>query len=157
MIMPYFRESLLVPFYTSLNADISGTGKDIKKRSMISFQFFPYFHIKKVKIFISYPLRHLFEHLLRFSMRRKTEKKKREEQAQSGVNQYYGIEAVLAVGVIDGLGYYIYWTKKGDLQGPASGEVKDVSIPRNNTPSPQTNKFEIDQFIQGLIKWTRRV
>ena len=28
------------------------------------------------------------------------------------VNQYYGIEAVIALGVIGGLGYYIYRTKK---------------------------------------------
>ena len=30
----------------------------------------------------------------------------------SGVNQYYRIGAVLALGVIGGLGYYIYQTKK---------------------------------------------
>ena len=46
--------------------------------------------------------------------RKNREVKKREEQAQlergftSGVNQYYGIGAVIAVGVIGGLGYYIY-------------------------------------------------
>ena len=28
----YFGEPLLVPFYTSLNVDISGTRKDIKER-----------------------------------------------------------------------------------------------------------------------------
>ena len=43
--------------------------------------------------------------------------KKREEQVQlekttSGVNQYYGIRAVIALGVIGGLGYYIYRSKK---------------------------------------------
>ena len=46
---------------------------------------------------------------------RKREAKKREEQAKlekSGVNQYYGIGAVIALGVIGGLGYYIYRTKK---------------------------------------------
>ena len=44
--------------------------------------------------------------------------KKREEQAQlekSGVNQYYGIRAVIALGVIGGLGYYIYQTKEGQV------------------------------------------
>ena len=49
------------------------------------------------------------------SNRKKTEAKKREEQVKleaSGVNQYYGIGAVLALGVIGGLGYYIYQTKK---------------------------------------------
>ena len=42
---------------------------------------------------------------------KKREAKKREEQVQLekiGVNQYYGIGAVLALGVIGGLGYYIY-------------------------------------------------
>ena len=48
--------------------------------------------------------------------RRKREEKKREEQMQSRVkselNQYYSIGAVIAVGVIGGVGYYIYRTKK---------------------------------------------
>ena len=42
---------------------------------------------------------------------KKREVKKREEQAKfeaNGVNQYYGIGAVIALGVIGGLGYYIY-------------------------------------------------
>ena len=52
------------------------------------------------------------------SNRKKREEKKREEQVKleaSGnwrpVNQYYGIGAVLALGVIVGLGYYIYRKK----------------------------------------------
>ena len=46
--------------------------------------------------------------------RKKREAKKREEQGQlergfaSGVSQYYGTGAVIVVGVIGGLGYYIY-------------------------------------------------
>ena len=71
--------------------------------------------------------------------RKKREAKKREEQAQlkSRVNQYYGIGAVMAVGVIGGAGCYIYRTKKG--------EVKDASITRNPTVSQQpSNKFEMD-------------
>ena len=47
--------------------------------------------------------------------RKKREVKKREEQAQlekSRVNQYYSAGAVIAVGVIGGLGYYIYRTKQ---------------------------------------------
>ena len=70
--------------------------------------------------------------------------KKREEQAQleiNGVNQHYGIGAVIAVGVICGLGYYIYRNKKGQ----ASREVKDVSMPRNPPKQPpQSNKFDTD-------------
>ena len=51
---------------------------------------------------------------------RKREAKKREEQVQlekttSRVNQYYGIRAVIAVGVTGGLGYYIYRSKKGEV------------------------------------------
>ena len=53
--------------------------------------------------------------------RKKREAKKREEQAQlergftSGVNQYYGFGAILALGMISGLGYYIYRSKKGEV------------------------------------------
>ena len=49
---------------------------------------------------------------------KKREAKKREEQAQlergftSGMNQYYGIGAVISLGVIGGLGLFIYRTKK---------------------------------------------
>ena len=49
------------------------------------------------------------------SNRKKREAKKREEQVKleaSGVNQYYRIGAVIALGVIGSLGYYIYRTKK---------------------------------------------
>ena len=70
--------------------------------------------------------------------RKKREAKKREEQAQLekiGVNQYYGIGAVIALGVIGGLGYYIYRTKKG----PTIREVMDVSMPHN-----PPYKFEMD-------------
>ena len=72
------------------------------------------------------------------SNRKKREAKKREEQVKleaSRVNQYYGIGAVLALGLIGGLGYYIYRTKKGEQPQ------------RNNPklhPQPQTNKFEMD-------------
>ena len=70
------------------------------------------------------------------SNRKKREAKKREERVKleaSGVNQYYGIGAVLALGVIGGLGYYIYRTKK-------------VEQPQQNKPhlQPHTNKFEMD-------------
>ena len=49
---------------------------------------------------------------------KKREAKKREEQGKlekttSGVNQYYGIGAVIALGVIGGLGDYINWSKEG--------------------------------------------
>ena len=52
------------------------------------------------------------------SNRKKREvKKQAKKQAKleaSGVNQYYGIGAVLVLGVISGLGYYVYQSKKGE-------------------------------------------
>ena len=71
---------------------------------------------------------------------KKREAKKREDQVQfekRGVNQYYRIGAVIAVGVIGGLGYYIYQTKKG----PA---IREITMPVSQQPRPQTNKFEMD-------------
>ena len=86
------------------------------------------------------------------SNRKKREAKKREQVKleASRVNQYYGIGAVmgprllcglLALGVIGGLCYYIYRSKKGEQ-------------PKQNNPKPhpqrqaqnqaQTNKFEMD-------------
>ena len=78
--------------------------------------------------------------------------KKREEQRKeraklekttNGVNQYYGIGAVIALGVIGGLGYYIYWSKKGEvpdrpLQAPTLLQQPCPQV------QPQTNKFEMD-------------
>ena len=48
------------------------------------------------------------------SNHKRREAKKQAKLEASGVNQYYGIGAVLALGVIGGLGYYIYRTKKGE-------------------------------------------
>ena len=66
---------------------------------------------------------------------KKREAKKQVKLEASGVNQYYGIEAVLALGVIGGLGYYIYRSKK--VEKPQQNNPKPH-------PQPQTNKFEID-------------
>ena len=65
---------------------------------------------------------------------------KKREQVKlevSGVNQYYGIGAVIALGVIGGLGYYIYRTKKGEQ----SKQNNPKSHPQTQL---QTNKFEMD-------------
>ena len=71
---------------------------------------------------------------------KKREAKKREEAQNGEMNQYYGIGAVVAVGVIGGLGYYIYRTKKGE----ASGEQPSNPQQNNPKPRPQTNKFGMD-------------
>ena len=74
------------------------------------------------------------------SNRKKKEAKKREEQVKleaSRVNQYYRIGAVIALGVMGGLGYYIYRTKK--VVQPQESDPK----PHHQT-QPQTNKFEMD-------------
>ena len=73
--------------------------------------------------------------------RKKREAKKREEAQNGRVSQYYGIRAVVAVGVIDGLGYYIYRTKKG--QAIAKQGEEQPSNPQQNDPL-KTNKFEMD-------------
>ena len=59
------------------------------------------------------------------SNRKKREVKKREQAKleASRVNQYYGIGAVIALGVMGGLGYYIYQTKKREQ-------------PKQNNPKP---------------------
>ena len=73
---------------------------------------------------------------------RQREAKKAQREAQSeGVNQYYSISAgaVLAVGVIGGLGYYIYRTKKGEVN-----TIPNSPTPQNPPkPCPQNNKFEM--------------
>ena len=73
---------------------------------------------------------------------------KREEQAQlertaSGVNQYYGIGAVIAVGVISGLSYYIYRTKREQVSREVPNRAPQAPTPPQQ-PRPQTNKFEMD-------------
>ena len=73
------------------------------------------------------------------SNHKKREMKKREQAKleASVVKQYHGIGAVIALGVIRGLGYYIYRTKKGEQ-------------PKQKNPKPhpqrqlQSNKFEMD-------------
>ena len=46
------------------------------------------------------------------SNHKKREVEKQAKLEASGVNQYYGIGAVIALGAIGGLGYYIYRTKR---------------------------------------------
>ena len=69
-------------------------------------------------------------------------RKKRELKVQEseGVNQYYSIGAVLAVGVIGGLGYYIYRT-----QQPSHTQLNNPPhCPLQQPPRPQSNKLEMD-------------
>ena len=66
---------------------------------------------------------------------KKREAKKQAKLEANRVNQYYGIGAILALGVKGGLGYYIYQTKKG--------EQAQQNNPKPH-PQPQNNKFEMD-------------
>ena len=77
------------------------------------------------------------------SNRKKREAKKREQAKleASGENQYYGIGAIIALGVIGGLGYYIYRTKKGEQP---KGEAQQNNPKPHPQTQPQTNKFEMD-------------
>ena len=68
-------------------------------------------------------------------------KKGEELKAQkSEGSQYYGIGAVLAVGVIGELGYYLYQAKKGE-----DNVVSPPLQPQpNKQPSTRTNKFQME-------------
>ena len=72
--------------------------------------------------------------------RKKREAKKREEPQNGGMNQYYGIGAVIAVGVIGGLGYYIDRTK----QPSHEPHTQPSNPPNQPLVFPQTNKFEMN-------------
>ena len=73
------------------------------------------------------------------SNRKKREGKKREQAKleASRVNQYYGIGAVIALGVIGGLGYYIYRSKKVE-------QLQQNNPKPHPQTQPQTNNFEMD-------------
>ena len=72
------------------------------------------------------------------SNRKKREAKKQAKLEASGVNQYYGIGAVIALGVIGSLGYYIYRTKKGEQ-------------PQQNNPKPQPQAHKIIREDTGKL------
>ena len=79
--------------------------------------------------------------------RRREEQRKEEaklEKTASGVNQYYGIGAVIALGVIGGLGYYIYRTKRGEQPSSNPQQNNPKPHPQAIAAQPQTNKFEMD-------------
>ena len=67
------------------------------------------------------------------SHHKKREAKKREQVKleASGVNQYYGIGAVIALGVIGGIGYYIYRTKKAEQQNNPNHTLRCNHRPTN--------------------------
>ena len=64
---------------------------------------------------------------------RKREELKAQKSKMLDLSQYYGIGAVLAVGVIGGFGYYLYQAKKG--------QVNNVAPPQQ--PSHPCPKFEM--------------
>ena len=73
--------------------------------------------------------------------KREEQRKEQEQLEKSGANQYYDIGAILALGVIGGLGYYIYQSRKGPTP-------REVMMPASQQPHPQaqaqTNKFDMD-------------
>ena len=79
--------------------------------------------------------------------RKRRELKAQNEVTSRGVRQYYGIGfscafsagAVIAVGVIGGLGYYIYRTKQ-----PLNTQLSNPPHHPPKQPSPKVNKFEMD-------------
>ena len=81
------------------------------------------------------------------SNRKKREAKKQAHLEASRnwkpVSQYYGIGAVLALGVIGGLGYYIYRSKKGEQPQGEAQQNNPKPHPQPQTQA-QTNKFEMD-------------
>ena len=77
--------------------------------------------------------------------RKKREAKKREEQAKlerTGGNQYCRIGAAIALGVLGGLGFYIYQSKK--VEQPSSSLRQNKPHPQAIAAQPQINKFEMD-------------
>ena len=70
---------------------------------------------------------------------KRRELKAQSEAASRGVNQYCGIGAVLAVGVIGSLGYYIYQAKQ-----PSHTQSNNPPHHPPKQLSPQTNKFKMD-------------
>ena len=76
------------------------------------------------------------------SNRKKREAKKQSKLEVSGnwgpVNQYYGIGAVIALGVIGGLGYYIYGSKK--VEQP-QGKVQQNNSKPHPQPKPTSLKW----------------
>ena len=64
---------------------------------------------------------------------KKREAKKQLKLEASRVNQYYGIGAVLALGVIGGLGYYIYRTKKVEQRQQNNPKQHPQMQPQTNT------------------------
>ena len=72
----------------------------------------------------------------------------------SGVNQYYSIGAVIAVGVIGGLGYYIYRTKKGEA--PSQPQPPQLPQQPPGGPHPKTNKFELYSIYSGPYKMDKK-
>ena len=75
------------------------------------------------------------------SNHKKREAKKQAKLEASGVNQCYRIGAVVTLGVIGGLGYYICRTKKGEQP---QGEAQQNNPKPHPQIQPQTNKLEMD-------------
>ena len=69
------------------------------------------------------------------------QKCRKREELKAQKSMCYSIGALLAVGVIGGLGYYLYQAKKGEVNG----------VPPQQ-PHPKTNKFEMEQLYYKMDK-----
>ena len=79
------------------------------------------------------------------SNHKRREAKKQASRNWRPVNQYYGIGAVIALGVIGSLGYYIYRSKKGEQSQNEAQQNNPKPHPQKQAQTqPQTNKFEME-------------
>ena len=80
------------------------------------------------------------------SNHKKREAKKQASRNWRPVNQYYGIGAVIALGVIGGLDYYIYRIKKVEQpQGKA----------QKNNPKPQPQRQDRRNHRLTSLRWIK--
>ena len=77
--------------------------------------------------------------LAEYNRRKREELKEQKSKVEPTLDSStcYSIGAVLAVGVIGSLGYYVYQAKKGEVNAV-------VSFQQPSHPRPQTNKFEME-------------
>ena len=69
------------------------------------------------------------ERLAEYNRRKRDELKSKQVEPMLTSNQCYSIGAVIAVGVIGGLGYYIYQAKKGEVNAIPNKSSYSIATP----------------------------